>query len=69
LSEEDEISQIKMKFFSTIDAQARKNVFDALAKHGNKGEEVITELMGKTINDEVKAYGSEVVRKLKSANP
>ncbi len=34
-----------------------------------RGEEVIMELMGKTINYEVKAYGSEVVKKLKSANP
>jgi|GEM_PF-1202624 hypothetical protein len=58
-----------MKFLSTIDTQARKNVFDELAKHGNKGEEVIMELMGKTINDEVKTYGSELVKKLKSANP
>jgi len=58
-----------MKFLSTIDTQARKNVFDELAKHGNKGEEVIMELMGKTINYEVKAYGSEVVKNLKSVNP
>jgi hypothetical protein len=34
-----------------------------------RGEEVIMELMGKTINDEVKTYGSELVKKLKSANP
>ena len=34
-----------------------------------RGEEVIMELMGKTINYEVKAYGSELVKKLKSANP
>jgi len=58
-----------MKFLSTIDTQARKNVFDELAKHGNKGEEVIMELMGKTINDEVKTYGSELVKKLNPPTP
>jgi hypothetical protein len=59
-----------MKFLSTIDTQERKDVFDELANHGNRGEETITELMGKTINKEVKAHGSEVLKRAsKSANP
>ncbi|MDQ6862402.1 MAG: hypothetical protein M3044_01115 [Thermoproteota archaeon] len=56
-----------MRFLGTTDTNARKNAFDVLAIYGSNGEATITEPLGSTINDEVKAYGFEVIKRMKQS--
>jgi hypothetical protein len=65
LSEIKQIEKIKEQFTLTIHSETRKKAIDALSAYGNNGIDAINDLMRITVNDEVKMYGLDTIKKIK----
>ena len=65
-NEDKQIMDLKMRFSETIDTAVRNSVIDVLSTHGNKGVDAIIELIGATVNNDVKAHGLGVINRIRS---
>jgi len=64
-SEREQIDDIKMKFLGTKDTTIRKAVLDTLGTYGEPGIDTINELIGVTVNEEVKEHGLQVITEVR----
>jgi len=66
LSEDEAINQIKKHFLSTVDPVIRRRLFDDLEEYDDKGIAMINELMGTSVNPDLKMHGLDVIKRIKS---
>jgi hypothetical protein len=52
--EDNQIKEIKAEFLSTTDIDTRKKAFDMLGDFGDKGIVTIKDLIGSTVNNDIK---------------
>ncbi len=65
MSEEKQIEDLKSQFRRTTDSELRKQMLDTISAYENNGIDAINELISNTIDDEVKSYGLNLIKKMK----
>jgi hypothetical protein len=65
MSEEKQIEDLKSQFRRTTDSDLRKQMLDTISAYENNGIDAINELISNTIDDEVKSYGLNLIKKIK----
>lgn len=68
MSEEEQIRRLKDEGRVTTDPIVRKRAIDALAAFGNNGILPIEDIISITIDNDVKAYALETIRKIKESS-
>ena len=68
MSEEKQIEDLKSQFRRTTDSELRKQMLDTISAYENNGINAINDLISSTIDDEVKSYGLNLIKKIKQ-NP
>lgn len=68
MSEEKQIEDLKSQFRRTTDSELRKQMLDTISAYENNGIDAINDLISSTIDDEVKSYGLNLIKKIKQ-NP
>jgi hypothetical protein len=51
---------------STVDPKIRRELLDLLGTFGNKGIPAINELISLTVDSDVKSYGLDIIKRIKS---
>jgi hypothetical protein len=65
MSEEKQIEDLKSQFRRTTDSELRKQMLDTISAYENNGIDAINDLISSTIDDEVKSYGLNLIKKIK----
>jgi hypothetical protein len=65
MSEEKQVEDLKSQFRRTTDSDLRKQMLDTISAYENNGIDAINELISNTIDDEVKSYGLNLIKKIK----
>ena len=65
MSEEKQIEDLKSQFRRTTDSELRKQMLDTISAYENNGINAINDLISSTIDDEVKSYGLNLIKKIK----
>ena len=66
--EDERIGDLKERFNSSIDWNIQRSSLEVLATYGIKGIDAINELIGLTLDNDLRGYGLNLIKQVRASN-
>ena len=66
--EDERIHDLKERFKSSLDKNIQRSSLEVLATYGYKGIDAINELVGFTVNKDLRHFGLNLIKQIRASN-